>query len=120
VDEYGELRPPILATLYGCNDYANWVGICNADTTEYNYEAVHDHWGYVQLGGDNIGGVYTELDTTLIPHDESTVVISRSNLCRQGSSVLTAGRYKLVLFKYDIYGANSYEVIAESAPFTLT
>lgn len=119
VDEHGELRPPIVAKISGCSSYDAWVGICDADTTEYTYETVHDHWGYVQLGGDGTGCVYAELDTSLIPPANSTVVISRGNLCRNGASVLAPGNYKLVLFSTNLFNTDTYEAIAE-APFTLT
>ena len=121
VDEYGELRPPIVAKIYGTPTYASWVGICDEDVTDYSYDKVHDHWGFVQLGGDNIGGVYQELNTSLIPPDGINVVISRGNLCRNGNSVLTPGKYKIVLFRDNIYGDSdgTYDAVA-TASFTLT
>ena len=118
IDEWGELRPPIIAKIYGCTTYDAWVGICDADTTEYTYDKVHDHWGYVQFGGDGTGGVYDRLETNVIPPDGSTVIISRGNLCRNGNSVLTRGNYKLVLFKTSLFDTDVYEAIAE-AYFTL-
>ena len=119
LDQYGEFRPPIIATIYGCTNYTNCVGVYAADATEYTYAGCHDHWGYVQLGGANIGDGYTELDPTVIPHDESTVVISRGNLCRNAETFLTAGQYKLVMFEGDINQTEPYTALAESFPFTL-
>lgn len=113
VDENGEFRPPLLVSVWGCTQYNEWIGIFSKDTEVFNKGTLLDHWGYVQIGGREYDSVL--LNPDFVPDNNTTVIVSQSNLCPEKTIALTAGEYILALCQGDPNGDDDFAVISSAA-----